>query len=156
MRSQVLFYKKFFPDGRKVRFRKFRWAVMVLVQELMMGKYKAVLKFFVKPSYAIDIIRLCSILSKAPLTSRNITIALSEIHSSHEINYPGNVSAMVRHLMVHGYYSLPLLKVFYDEEKERYVVVDGNHRLKAMKTLFHSHDRVKVEVRLLEYRNSDN
>jgi len=133
MSSKSGIYKFFFPEGKKLPFPKLRWTIMIIIQELKMCKYKAVFKYFVNPSYKRDINFLRDILSKGILTSEKTSMRLGDINFSHEINYPEWVQKLVRDLK-QSPNNYQRIKVFYTEEKG-WIVIDGNHRLKALKTV---------------------
>lgn len=142
-------YHFFFPKGKNLPLKKFRWTCMVILQELRMCKFKAVLKFYVKPSYRKDIKLLRDILSKAPLKSRKSSIILEEIHSSHEINYPQWVYKLVRDYQTLG---IPFKRIKVFRYNDKWIVIDGNHRLEAMKICLYRKEA--VDVLILEYKEN--
>ena len=145
---QKQIYNFFLPDN-VTKGRKFRWTLMIILQELLMCKYKAVFKYFVKKSYRKDLNLLRDILSKEPLTSHKKTINLNMIEFSHEINYPHWVKKLEENIDDKVSYIIPPIKVILHEGK--YLVVDGNHRLKAYKNTLHSNSLLNVVV--LEYKS---
>lgn len=125
-------YDVFFPEGKDIKFRKLRWTIMIILQELSMCKYKAVLKFYFKKSYRKDIKVLRDILSKGKLKGTKTQLPLKDINFSHEINYPSWVIKLCEDLK-ESEDNYKRVKVFY--HNGRYIVVDGNHRLKALKLM---------------------
>lgn len=138
-------YHLFFPNDN-VRFKKARWIIMIIIQELSMGKYKAVLKCAWNSKYRSDIYKLCTILSKGKLYSTKGQIQLGDINFSHEINYPKWVDKLV-YDYISGNFPSKRIKVFKYDGK--YIVIDGNHRLKAMKIVFEC--TYMVDVLILSY-----
>ena len=136
-------YKALFPRDRQLPFRKTRWTIMVLVQEISMGKWKAILKYFRKKSYKADIDRLCDILSKGRLTGEKSILYLEDIHSSHEVNYPEWVDVLVERYRK-GSEDYKRVKVFFLEDQQRWIVIDGNHRLQALRRVFCGRKIIKV------------
>ena len=68
-------YQLFFPHPN-VKFKKFRWMILVILKELAQGKYRAVFKYYWKKSYRKDIQHLRDILSKGRLYSKSINIKI--------------------------------------------------------------------------------
>jgi hypothetical protein len=141
-------YYLFFPKNRILPFSKLRWIIMVIIQEIMMGKYKAVFKYFIKPSYRKDINLLCDLLSKGRLTGRKDMVKLSDINYSHEINYPKWVHKLQQDLWkdIDNYKRIKVIL-----HNNKYLIVDGNHRLQAFNRTF-AKDRM-IKVLILEYVN---
>lgn len=135
-------YHFFFPDNKKVRFAKLKWTIMVILQEIMMGKWKAIIKYFIKPSYHKDINKIRGILCKGKMQAHKTEVRLCHILFSHEINYPAWVIKLMEEELK-GDRPIPRIKVFALDEF-RYVVIDGNHRLKAKKLLYGGQSMVKV------------
>lgn len=145
---QNTLYHWFFPEKDNLPYPKLRWTILILIQELSMCKFKAVFKYFVKESYRNDINKLRNILSKGKLYSTKTQIQLKNIHFSHEINYPEWVEYLQKQILKTG--EVKSMKVFHHEGKV--IVIDGNHRLKAMKQVL-SHE-TWIDVRLLRYRDT--
>jgi hypothetical protein len=139
-------YGIFFPSGNNLPFRKTRWTVMVLLQELSMCKYKAILKYYLKKSYRRDIKVLMDILSRGKLKASKTVLILGDINFSHEINYPDWVEKLKKDLKEDPT-NYKRIKVFLHNGK--YLVVDGNHRLRALKDTLSLSSQ--VNVLLLEY-----
>lgn len=124
-------YNLFFPEGKdRLPFRKLRWFIMTLIQELSMKKFRAVFKLTYNKSYRSDILTLMDVLSKGKLQGSRSRLLLKDIHPSHEINYPKWVDKLRADLKVDPDGYKPL-KVFRHDDGH-YFVVDGNHRLEAM------------------------
>lgn len=139
-------YYLFFPRGRDLPFKKVRWTLMVIMQELMMCKYKAVFKYFIKPSYRKDINVLRDILSKAPLKGTKDQLCVGEIHFSHEINYPKWVEKLEFDYL---FWRIPYKRIKVFNHNGKWIVIDGNHRLRAMKNTLSCNQ--KVDVLILQY-----
>lgn len=140
MKAQSL-YTSMFPVGKKIRFPKTKWMILIIIQELKMRKYKAIIKYFYRKSYRKDINFLKDILSKGKLSSTKSIMRLGSIHYSHEINYPEWVRKIEDDLMEDSE-NYHRIKVYQHEGKM--LVIDGNHRLKALNNLFPSNKLVKV------------
>jgi hypothetical protein len=148
MKKKTL-YDIFFPEGKDVRFKKTRWLILVLIQEISMFKWKAVFKYYYKKSYRKEINKLKSILSNGRLSSTKDVIQLSEIDFSHEINYPKWVEKLKKDL-TEDHENYKPIKVFKIKDG-RYIVVDGNHRLFALKWYWNGYKDKFVSVRLCYY-----
>lgn len=125
--------------------KKTRWLAIVLIQELLMLKFRAIFKYFVKPTYRKDINRICSVMSKHEWYSELTELDIQDIHPSHEINYPEWVLEIINRLMI-GTASVKPIKVI--EIDDRFMVIDGNHRLMAYRFWFGF--PYKIQVRLLK------
>lgn len=148
----LLIYQIYFPaKSTKIRFPKTKWLLMVIIQELSKKKYRAVIKYWTKPSYRKDINFLKEILSKGRLTSFDTKMLLGTINYSHEINYPQWVVELEKKLRKDPN-DYERIKVFIHEGK-RYVI-DGNHRLKSLNNVFNSNKL--INVKLLTYKNESN
>lgn len=122
---------------------------MVIIQELMLCKYRAVFKYFYKKSYRKDINYVRDILCKKKLQATEKRLPLFAIEFSHEINYPDWVDKLIDDLKQDPT-NYKRIKVFYDE-KRGFLVIDGNHRLKAMRKVFPFTKH--VDVLELSYKN---
>ncbi len=134
----------FLLGNPKSKNRKLRWTISIILQELLMGKYKAVLKYYFKPSYRKDINILRDKLAPYPLKAVKTTLGLRDIQKSHEINYPVWVDKLITRLEKGE--KLPPLKVI--RHNNYFLVVDGNHRLQAL-NYFHKYADVTVDVLIL-------
>ncbi len=103
---------------------------MIVIQEMMMCKWKAIFRMFWDTKYRKNIYHLRDILSKAPLTGEKSTLKLEEINFSHDINYPDWCDKLIFKLACNQS-DYKRIKVFYDDN--RWIVIDGNHRLFALK-----------------------
>ena len=145
--SRKRIYHFFFPEGKDLPLKKVRWTIMVIIQELMLCKFKAILKYFIKPSYRRDINKLRDILSKAPLRCHKSTLFLKDINFSHEINYPKWVDKIEDK---HIFLNVPFKRIKVFNDKGTWIVIDGNHRLQAMKNCLW--EDTLVDVLILEYK----
>lgn len=141
-------YQLFFPHPN-VKFKKTRWMILVILKELAQGKFRAVFKYYWKKSYRKDIQHLRDILSKGKLYSKSSTLRLEQIHFSHEINYPKWVKKLEDDLFYDPENYEPIkvfLEVDHTNTKNPYkwIVIDGNHRLQAMKNELHPNTRIRV------------
>lgn len=124
-----------------VRFKKTRWLTLVLIKELAQKKFRAVFKYYWKRSYRRDINHLKDILSRGKLHSKSSFITLGGINFSHEINYPKWVKKLEQDLKQDPNNYEPI-KIFLDGDK--WIVIDGNHRLQALKNTFGNNELIKV------------
>lgn len=124
------------------------WVFMVICQEWKMSKYKAIFKFFVKPSYHKDIMFLARNLSRCKYRGEKGYMLLGSISFSHEINYPNWVDKLERDYRKNGGGVFPPIKVLAIDEK--YYVIDGNHRLKALKRVWGD----KTPITVIELKES--
>lgn len=130
---------------------RIKWLWWAIVQEALKLKFKAVLRTLYDPQYRKDITYLWMKLSRGKLKAREDFMPLWKIHFSHSINYPGWVTHLTQR--IHQGEEFPPIKVIKDSNPDgdwdRHMVVDGNHRLLAMKMTMP--DTAMVHVKLLEY-----
>lgn len=133
-----------------VKFTK--WWMASLVREARKRKFKAIMRFFYDRQYRADIKHIADLTTRAPLTSRFGHLKLHEISFSHAINYPKWVDRLEKELRWEtvGAVELQPIKVMYDDSVKRWIVIDGNHRLMAMKRVCPFY--AIVPVRILYYR----
>lgn len=148
MKNKKRMYHIFFPENKVLPFPKTRWMIMIILQELRMFKFKAVIKYYIKPSYRKDINYLRDILSKDKLKGTKDVIPLFKIGFSHEINYPKWVDKIEKDIR-RDPENYRRIKVFHDDEG--YIVIDGNHRLQAMRRVFPL--TYPIRVLRLTYKN---
>ncbi len=141
MANNKFIYHLFFPKGKQLPLRKFRWTVMIVIQELLMHKFKAIFRMFWDKAYRKDIYHLRDILSKAPLKGEKTTLQLCDIDYSHDINYPKWVVYLRRKLYANPK-DYKRIKVFYDQD--HWIVIDGNHRLRALKVALPLYTQIDV------------
>lgn len=153
MKKQKL-YDLFFPAGKNIRFKKLRWTILIMIQEASMCKWKAILKFYYKASYRRDIRRLRDVLSQGKLKGTKRLMSLNQIEFSHEINYPEWVWELERRLMDDGD-DYKTIKVHLMPDTNRYAVIDGNHRLMALKNHYGHSSKILVRVLELTYESTD-
>jgi len=60
-------------------------------------------------------------------------VQLGSIVPGHKINYPLWVKHLVKKINTEGWKKLEPIKVIWDYNQDKWLVVDGNHRLEAMK-----------------------
>lgn len=136
-------YYFFYPRAGTVRFAKLRWTLAIIIQELLMCKFRAVIKYYVKPSYRKDINVLRDILSQGRMKGSKGYLRLGDIQFSHEINYPLWVEKMeVRMIADPDDYTR--IKVI--DHNGRWLVVDGNHRLMALRRTRGLDSKVRVLI----------
>jgi hypothetical protein len=98
-------------------------------------------RLFVDANYRNDIVLLFSHLSKRRFKAQRALMKLKDINFSHDINYPDWVEKLKKKIDKGG--NIPDIKVTNIEGK--WMVVDGNHRLAAMKEILSEDTKVPVK-----------
>jgi hypothetical protein len=93
---------------------------------IMKKKYKAFITAFIDPSYRRSINRLRE-LTKDCTREEVQYIGVEHLVHGHKIIYVGYALGLFAVAK-----DLPMIRVVYDVQQNRYVVVDGNHRLPAL------------------------
>lgn len=125
---------------------KLKWWMRSFVKEMKMGKYKAVFRYFYDSQYRSNINHLMDLLCWGKLKMEEAHIRLEDIYHSHEVNYPGWVEELVQIAQDEHAAKLPLMKVLWDYERKLWIVIDGNHRLAALRRV---HEGGMIKVNLL-------
>lgn len=122
-----------------------KWWMRSLCREVRKGKFKAIFRYFYDSTYRTDIKYIADLTTgQGKLTSRMSYLKLNEIHFSHSINYPKWVNRLSEELLRTA--EVPPIKVMYDYSKRKWIVIDGNHRLMAMKRVLPFYARVPVKI----------
>jgi len=112
-----------------MNWKEARWMLLVILQEFYMFKFYSIWRFFIDSQYANDIRKLRTILAPEKLTARLQEVRLGQVSFSHAISYPDWVADLV--VKIRAGVELPPIKVY--EYQGKLLVIDGNHRLAAMK-----------------------
>lgn len=143
MANNKFIYHLFFPKGKSLPFKKLRWTIMIVIQELLMHKFKSIFRIFYDKTYRKSIYHLRDILSKAPLTSEKTTMRLGDISYSHDINYPKWVDYLIAKLKIDKT-DYKRIKTFFDTTANKWIVIDGNHRLAALNCILPPETEINV------------
>lgn len=109
------------------------WYWRTIRQELKKGKIYPFFRYWTDRKFRQDIRNLRRLLCSGRMAIRLRKIELGRIHFSHDINYPEWVEKLKADILAGA--TLPPIKITWDGTK--YVVVDGNHRLKAMREVLY-------------------
>ena len=127
-----------------------KWWMRSLCREIRKLKFKAIFRYFYDGAYRKDIKHIADLTTRnGKLTSRMGHLKLYEIHFSHSINYPKWVKRLEKELGhdVENPMRWEPIKVMWDDAKGgRWIVIDGNHRLMAMKRVAPFYSMVPVRV----------
>ncbi len=131
-------------------FRQMMWISRSLLANVKKRKWKAIFRATWDRSYRNQLSRIRRIIGSHEYELVEIEVPLYSISLSHSINYPDWVQVITSRINDwEGLYTPPMIKVVLDWEhsksdSERYMVVDGNHRLTAMKNCYSPGRNVKV------------
>ena len=106
---------------------------------ILRHKYKAFLLVIFSSQYRRDLNRLY-LLTKGCTRSDLRPIHMDNIVHGHQIVYPGYALSLFSIAS-----SLPPIRVVFDQTQHKFVVVDGNHRLPALKMAFNG-EFIECEV----------
>lgn len=122
------------------------WSIKSILKNLAKWKYRALLRFVYDSKYRQDVRYMLNVVRMKPVELIDSEVSLGNVISSHEVNYPGWVAHLRLQIVAYGPQHLPPIKVVYDPSKRKYLVVDGNHRLEALKKELPSVQRIRVEL----------
>lgn len=128
--------------------KRYKWFLLVIGQELVMLKFKAILRYLYDSNYRKDINLLSQLLSGGKLSAQLEYLSLDQIDFSHDVTYPLWVMSLIRQLS-QGKEFQPI-KVILNPQTNKYMVIDGNHRLMAYYLTYSS--RAVIQVRVLRKR----
>lgn len=126
-------------------FYKARWMYRVLFHELLKKrKFYAFARLAFDPVYRADILHLRNLLSAPGIKMYRAEMRLQDIKFSHDVNYPEWVESLKGRLLK-GERPEPI-KVFWDHTRNQWIVIDGNHRLAAMRAVLSPDALVRVKI----------
>lgn len=112
---------------------------VVCLDSLKRGKFKAVFRYLLCPTYRRSVNYMRDLMTYEPYELHHRELELCLIRSSHNLNYPKWVNTLVRRIEDwEGLYRPKPMKVMYDWRRNdgTYMIIDGNHRLAALKRVF--------------------
>ena len=119
-------------------FKFVRWWMRSFRREFHKRKYYAICRFFYDSNYRRDIVHIAHITTEYKLRAVDGRMMLGLINPSHDINYPGWVDDLEQKIAMYDAAGIPLdpVKVMWDWTKKHWIVIDGNHRLRALNRVF--------------------
>ena len=125
-----------------------KWHLRSVIKEGARLKFKSIFRYLWDSAYRKDVDHLCVLTSRRPLRAKTTYFKLNQIHPSHAINYPGWVRKLETELIWSDFGAktpnFKPIKIIFDYFNKRFIVVDGNHRLAAMKNTCHGNTDVQV------------
>ena len=123
------------------------WRLDKIIKNIKKKKFKAMLRYFYDSQYRDQVNYMVNLVKQNEVKCIETTVRIGDIKFGHSINYPKWVQILRYLIHRDGYLSLDPIKVIIDNSCGKYLVVDGNHRLMALKQeLISSH---KIPVKLL-------
>lgn len=138
----------------QIRYAPYLRRFFSIVKNLRKGKFHSLFRRYHDKKYRADIKHLWKITEEYELEVTAKYMPLGMINHSHDINYPQWVEKLVGDIRTMGVDSLEPIKVIYDRFNQRWIVVDGNHRLAAMRRVFRTWPQKMVEVKVLHPKGS--
>lgn len=141
-----------------MRLNSFQQIVRSLYRNLAKGKFYAIFRVFWDKEYRAEIQHMRMLTRQYDLVLGHGSIPLRAIVRGHKINYPNWVNHLVDQINTRGWKKLEPIKVIWDKSKFKWLVVDGNHRLEAMKRTLPSSMKIPVfilrpsDLRLSDYQ----
>lgn len=124
------------------------WISRSFIRDVRKRKFKAIFRALYDSTYRRDLQRMRLVIGDGYYQLVETEIKLYCIHNSHSINYPEWVNTLVGK-MYDTLWRPPLMKVIKDESRSTpdypyYMVVDGNHRLQALKIIMSAGTPIRV------------
>ena len=115
-----------------------RWWYRSFRREFRKKKYYAMGRFFWDAEYRSNIVHIARITTAYKLRAVEGRMMLGLINPSHDINYPEWVDSLEESISKYDAAGLPMdpVKVMWDWTANRWIVIDGNHRLRALNRVF--------------------
>lgn len=115
------------------------WHTRSAMKEFKKMKFKAIFRYLYDRQYRAQIDNLAEYTCDKDLRAiEDVQVRVGDVMFSHEINYPSWVDALVAQIHFKGLASLEPIKIMRHKSFDgKYLVIDGNHRLAAMKKSAH-------------------
>ena len=128
--------------------RQALWISRSFFRDVRKRKFKAIFRVLYDGTYRRDLQKMRAVIGDGYYQLVETELPLYCIHNSHSINYPDWVNTLVGR-MYDTLWQPPLIKVIRDPGRSTpdypyYLVVDGNHRLQAMKIILSAGAKIKV------------
>lgn len=130
-------------------------SVRSFIKNIKKGKFKAIFRGIWDPEYRAQINHMVRLTTRADMILCHDHVSIRSIVPGHAINYPDWVDTLCEQIRSHGWKSIEPIKVIWDPDQGKWLVVDGNHRFEALKRSLPPY--VKIPVRVLmeaEYSRS--
>lgn len=115
-------------------------------RNLAKGKFYAIFRVLWDSEYRSQINYMLSVCRQHDLILSHGQVALGDIVAGHKINYPKWVNHLVHKINTVGWKKLEPIKVIWDKNQNKWLVVDGNHRLEAFKRTLPKSTRMPVFI----------
>lgn len=123
------------------------WHFDKIMANIKKKKFKAMFRYFFDSNYKRQVDHMIRTVKQRPVRCVESSVRIGDITYGHPINYPKWVSTLRWRIQHLGYTSLDPIKIIWDETKGKYLVVDGNHRLAALKReLINPNQRIPVQL----------
>jgi hypothetical protein len=124
------------------------WISCSFVRDVRKHKWKAIFRVLYDRTYRRDLQRIRRVIGDGYYKLVESELPLCQIHNSHAINYHDWVNTLVGRMFDTHWHPQPI-KVIRDPSRNwaggpYYLVVDGNHRLVAMKRIYSPGKIIKV------------
>lgn len=131
--------------------RRSKFAFQSFLRNVRKRKYYSMFRFFWDSKYRSQVNHMVSLVTRGDVVIGHGCIPLRFIVQSHDINYPEWVKTLETQIRTRGYKSLEPIKIIWDHSKDKWLIVDGNHRLVAMKKCLSP--TMKIPVLILRLQN---
>lgn len=116
-----------------MRWKMLKAQVRSFFKNVKKGKYYSIFRGVWDSKYRADIHHMLVLTCSQDLVLGHGSVPLHSIVHGHAINYPEWVEHLAYHINIYGWKKLEPIKVIWDSSKNKWLVVDGNHRLAALK-----------------------
>lgn len=125
---------------------KSTWHFDKIMKNVKKKKFKAMFRTLFDREYRRQIQHMINTVKARPVDCVDSNLRLLDIEYGHSINYPEWVVSLQKQIRNQGYMSLEPVKVIWDPTKDKYLIVDGNHRLAALNRELSAHQRIPVKL----------
>lgn len=122
--------------------------VRSLIKNLKKKKFKSIFRVFWDSQYRHDIRYMKTLVQREERQVVKGLIKIGAIKLGHDINYPQWVRFLFNQLdAAEGLIvNLPPIKVVWDPKQLSWLVVDGNHRLRALQMYYPGNHQIEVDI----------
>jgi hypothetical protein len=129
-----------------MKLNSFQQSIRSLYRNFKKGKYYAIFRVFWDSEYRGQIQYMRRLTRQHDLILSHGAVPLNSMTPGHSINYPKWVDHLVNQINTVGWKKMEPIKVIWDESQTKWLVVDGNHRLEALRRTLPKYMKIPVFI----------